>query len=311
MRIALAAALMLTAAPLLVPPRGGAGGKPRDDRVAEPGAGAARAGAVAAVATRGRRRGARYGGAAVPPPTPYQAAPPAVAGGDQSGLVAQLLDRVSRLEDQSRQMRGTIDELQNELSDRDRRLSRSRSAIWASRCSNQAPPAPGRRPLLRLRRGQRSARCRSTRDRPRCRCCRRSPAPQPTPAAPRTPELAIRAGYAALARGDYPTAESDAREVLARGSGPRTNDAQYLLARSLNAQRNWRAAAVAYDDAYNAARTGPHAQESLLGLANALVAMGDNSAACGAIARLRSQFPTPRADLRRAVTDASSRAGCR
>jgi TolA-binding protein len=133
----------------------------------------------------------------------------------------------------------------------------------------------------------------------------------PTPAAPRTPELAIRAGYAALARGDYPTAESDAREVLARGSGPRANDAQYLLARSLNAQRNWRAAAVAYDDAYNAARTGPHAQESLLGLANALVAMGDKSAACGAIARLRSQFPTPRADLRRAVSDASSRAGCR
>ncbi len=226
--------------------------------------------------------------------------------------MAQLLDRVSRLEDQSREMRGRIDELQNELQTQTADLKKQigdlgfrmqqpgAGGVAAPAPAPASPAATGALGTLPQYAGSAALPLLPP-----------VAGAAPTPAAPRTPELAIRAGYAALARGDYPTAESDAREVLARGTGPRTNDAQYLLARSLYAQRNWRAAAVAYDDAYNDARTGPHAQDSLVGLANALVAMGDKSAACGAIQRLRSQFQTPRADLQRAVVNASSRAGCR
>ncbi len=309
MRIALAAALMLTVAPLLASPAT-AQVESREMIALQNQVLELRAEVQSLQSQLATGGGARYGGAAIPPPTPYQTAPPAVAGGDQGGLVAQLLDRVSRLEDQSREMHGRIDELQNELRTDTADLKKQigdlgfqmqQSGAPGGGAAAAAPPATGGTlgtvpqyagsPALPLLPPVAGA--------------------APTPAAPRTPELAIRAGYAALARGDYPTAESDAREVLARGQGPRSNDAEYLLARSLYAQRNWRAAAVAYDDAYNNARTGAHAQDSLLGLANALVAIGDNSAACGALARLRSQFPTPRADLRRGVTDASSRAGCR
>ena len=119
-----------------------------------------------------------------------------------------------------------------------------------------------------------------------------------TPAAPagkRTAEVAMQDGSAALARRDYPAAETAAREVIAVPKSPRAYDAQFLLAQALNGKKDYQGAAVAYDDTYNRARTGAHAQDSLLGLANALTSIGEKRAACATLDKLRAEFPTQRA----------------
>jgi TolA-binding protein len=135
----------------------------------------------------------------------------------------------------------------------------------------------------------------------------------PAPAAPvrRTPELALQEGNAALARRDYAAAESAAREVLANPRSTRAIDAQFLLAEALAGKRDYSNAAVAYDDTYNRARVGAHAQDALLGLANSLTAIGEKRAACATLDKLKAEFPTPRQDLRDPITSARERASCR
>ena len=137
--------------------------------------------------------------------------------------------------------------------------------------------------------------------------------PQP-PGAPvrRTPELAMQEGNAALARRDYQVAEQSAREVLTSyRTSPRAYDAQFLLAQSLMGQRQYSQAAIAYDDTYNRSRRGGHAEDALLGLANSLIAINEKKAACDTLGKLRTEFPTPRADVRDAVGSAVQRGGCR
>jgi TolA-binding protein len=136
--------------------------------------------------------------------------------------------------------------------------------------------------------------------------------PPPAPSATkRTAEQILRDGNAALARRDYAAAEAAAKEVLANGKGPRATDAQFLLAQALAGRKDWSRAAIAFDDAYNRNRTGAHAQDSLLGLANALTAINEKRAACETLDKLRAEFPTPRADLREPIAQARRTAGCR
>ncbi|MCW3477941.1 tetratricopeptide repeat protein, partial [Limobrevibacterium gyesilva] len=127
----------------------------------------------------------------------------------------------------------------------------------------------------------------------------------------RTPELAMQEGNAALARRDYAAAENAAREVLAGPRTPRSTDAQFLLAQSLAGKKDFQGAAVAYDDAYNRSRTGTHAQDSLLGLANSLTGIGEKRAACATLDKLKAEFPTPKPDLKDPIASARQRAGCR
>ncbi len=101
-----------------------------------------------------------------------------------------------------------------------------------------------------------------------------------------------------------------AREVLAR-KGPRAADAQFLLSQAEMGQRNYQQAAPDFYDTYNRNRTGPHAADSLLGVANALIGLGDKPSACEALAKLRAEFPQPRADIREGEGSARQRAGCR
>jgi TolA-binding protein len=117
-------------------------------------------------------------------------------------------------------------------------------------------------------------------------------------------------GNAALARRDYTAAEAAAREVLAK-KGPRAADAQFLLAQSEMGQRNYQQAAPDYYDAYNRQKTGSRAPDALLGVANALVALGDKPSACDALAKLRAEFPSPRPEIRDAEGATRQRAGCR
>jgi len=247
--------------------------------------------------------GASY---AAPAPRPY-----ASSGGNPNDVTAQLLVRVDQLEDQVRQLRGKVDELQNQLqtqgSDLGKRiddLSFQMQNPQASGAAGQAPqavrptaplaptlsPQPGT--LGTLSGGNPTA---------------RPPAAVP----PRTPELAMQDGFAALARRDYVTAESMAHEVLANRTSPRAYDAQFLLAQAQFGQRQYSQAALSFDDTYNRAHRGAHAPDALLGLANSLTALNDRKSACEALARLHADFPTVRPDLREPVAAASQRAGCR
>ncbi len=211
-----------------------------------------------------------------------------------SGLDAQLLDRVQTLEDQVRRLRGQLDETSNalrvaqeqlakQIEDMNFRLSNGQAQARPPTGSLTPPTAPSAPP----------------------------PADAP-PSAPvrRTPELALQEGNAALARRDYTAAEAAAREVLAVRNTPRAGDANFLLAQSLIGQRNYQGAAVAYDDAYNRARTGSRAPDALLGLANALTGLNEKPAACATLDKLRREFPSVRGGVRETAATLRGRNGC-
>jgi TolA-binding protein len=270
----------------------------------------------------------------------YQPAPR--ISGNTSDLVTQLLTRVDNLEDQVRQLRGSVEELQNQAQQQSLDLNKKiddlkfqlgqgsgaaqpQGTAPLGAAPNQGlpgsgyqgspqpnypasnyppqgyPPSPQPGYLTVPQPGQTAS----------------APPPPPQaappparPNAPRTPEMAMQEGNAALARRDYAAAESAAREVLANRTSPRAYDAKLLLAQALEGEKQFPQAAVAFDDAYNWSRKGSHAQDSLVGLANALTAIKETKAACDTIGRLRSDFPQVRPDLRPAVAAAAQKAGC-
>lgn len=231
-------------------------------------------------------------------PTPVYR-PDRGGGGDTAGLTAQLLDRVSTLEDQVRSLRGQVDQLSNQQQRLGEDFTKQIGDLtFAMQNGMAAPASRGPQPTL-------------------------SPPPSvlgapsgggviapPTGPAPRTPEMAMQEGNAALARRDYPAAEAAAREVLAK-KGPRATDAQFLLAQSEMGQKNYQQAAPDFYDAYNRSRTGGRAPDALLGVANALIALGDRQSACDALQKLRAEFPQPRAEVRDGEAGARQRAACR
>lgn len=219
--------------------------------------------------------------------------------GSSSDLVAQLLSRVDALEEQVRQLRGRIDETQNQVQRQGLELGKriDDMAFQGGAGPAGGPPAapPPHSSLAPTAAAPGSG----------------SPAP---PAAPvrRTPELAMQDGNAALARRDYPAAEQAAREVLSGSrTSPRAYDAQFLLAQALMGQRQYSQAVIAYDDAYNRSPKGSRAPDALLGLANALTAINEKRSACDALTKLRVEFPSARADVRDGAAATAQRAGCR
>lgn len=222
---------------------------------------------------------------------PAYAPPPQQQGGGD--LLAQLLTRVDALEDQVRQLRGRIDETQNQLQRQNEDLGK-RIDDLAFQINPRAAPRSSAAPDYPSQ-GSGSA----------------PPPPRPPAASgPRTPEVALREGNAALARRDYTGAEAAAREVLANRTSPRAYDARLLLAQALAGQRQNAQAAIAFDDAYNSSRKGSHAQDALLGLASSLSAINEKKAACDTLTRLRTDFPQPRPDVAAGATSAAQKAGC-
>ncbi len=213
-----------------------------------------------------------------------------------SDMTAQLLDRVASLEDQMRTLNGRIDELDNASQRRNADLAKqigdlifrvdngsAPGGIRPAGSGSATPPAPGV-----------------------------PPAPPPAPApVKRTPALALQEGNAALARRDYTVADTAAREVLAAGkTQPAAYDAQFLLAQAAYGQRNFPQAAIAYNEAYDRSRQGSHAQDSLLGLASSLNALGEKRSACAALDTLRQQFPSARVDVVQRAALTRTQAGC-
>jgi TolA-binding protein len=128
---------------------------------------------------------------------------------------------------------------------------------------------------------------------------------------PRTPENAMREGQAALGRRDFAAAEQAAREVLSSRSGAQIVPAQMLLGDALSGRRDFGNAAIAYNEAFSRARTGPRAPEALVGLANAFNGLGSRREACDTLADLRTNFPNLSGPMAERAAQARQRAGCR
>jgi TolA-binding protein len=233
-------------------------------------------------------------GARAAPPPVYTGSGAAGGGGD---LAAQLLDRVSALEDQMRRLQGRVDEIDNARQRQYDDLSKQigdlkfamRSGGGGSGTLGSPPPDAPPPPDV------------STPTAPPA-------APPPPPR--RTAELVLQEANAALARRDYAAAETAAREAVALPKGPRTADAMFTLGQALSAQGKYAPAAVSYGDAYQRNPGGSHAQESLLGLAISLNALNDKVASCEALEKLRAAFPTPKPELRETIASARARASC-
>jgi TolA-binding protein len=279
-------------------------------------------------------RGGSYLGSGYSSPPPSQ--------GGSGDMVAQLLVRVQALEEQVRNLRGQIADLQNQVSHQGADLGK-RIDDLAFQVQNGQPggavipgpgaPQPGMPQTGALQTGAPQPGAPVTvgvpagpvPGGPTPLLPQPGVAPNPPPgaagpaaaatppAAPvrRTPELAIQEANAALARRDYPAAEAASREVLNNfRTSPRAYDAQFLLAEALVGERQYPSAAIAYDDTYNRNRKGVHAPEALFGLANALTAIGEKRAACDTLAKLHAEFPQIRPELRDNIAVIRQRAGC-
>jgi TolA-binding protein len=231
--------------------------------------------------------------------------PPAPADAGTNELIAQLLGRVQRLEDDVRTLRGRVDEIDNARQRQNDELTKQIGDLnfKLENGAGATPPADGKPPAGT---GQSPPQGNLAAETPG------TPVPPPPPPPPppkRTPELILQEGNAALQKKDYPAAEAAARTVLAAG-GPRAADAQLLLARAAYSQRHFADAAIAYDDAYKRNRTGTHAQDALLGLAASLTAIPQKLAACETLDKLAAEFPTIRADLKPSIATLRREAAC-
>ncbi|TCZ63679.1 YbgF trimerization domain-containing protein [Roseicella aquatilis] len=238
----------------------------------------------------------RRGGGAV------AAVPSSRGGAPQGELVGALLDRVSTLEDETRRLRGRLDqaEYQNRTlgqqleklqGDLDYRMQQLEGGGGGSRGAAAAPAPAPRAPE------------------PASRALPSVAAPSATVA--RTPEKALAEGQAALSRRDYAAAEAAAREVLAARGSPRALDARFLLAESEFGQRNWQDAAVAYGEAYRANQKGGRAAEALIGFGSSLANLGQKREACDAFGLVQSEHPGLRGALKDRLEAGRKQAGCR
>ncbi|MFT8808560.1 tetratricopeptide repeat protein [Gluconobacter sp.] len=220
---------------------------------------------------------------------PSATAAPAASG--DGNLTAQLLERVSALEEQNRQMRGELDQLSNSVRDNQASVSKQISDMQfaAQGGAGAAVAAPAK-------------------------ATAQTKAPAASPDAseqPKTALDALKVGNASLKSGNYTDAESNARfAIKSAHSVSGKMDAQFLLAQSLAGQKQYRQSAVAYYDAYTKAPKSLKAQDSLLGVAASMLALGDKGSACQALDKLKTEFPTPAPRVRTAETTFRSRAAC-
>ena len=235
------------------------------------------------------------GGGDETPPS-YPTAGSGGAGG--ASLTAQLLDRVSRLEDQVRTLRGRVDELSNEVQTQTAQLNKQigdmnfamQQGRGAAPPSAAAPQTPG----YAAARGAAPTYA--------------APVAAPPPTAiHHTPEMALRDANIALARHDYQTAADLAREAA---GGTHAAQAQYVLGEALTGQGNHGGAAAAFYTAYGKQPRGPLAGDALLHVGASLIATGDTNAACEALAQLRAGVPNARPGTLKAANVLRARAHC-
>lgn len=223
---------------------------------------------------------------------PSASAPSSGAAGND--LVSQLLQRVSTLENENREMRGELDQLSNQVQTQNATLTKQIGDMQFA-AQNGGGGAPAASP------GASDAASSGA-----------VPAPAAAPAEkPVTALELLKTGQAALKSRDYATAQGNAEQALklAKTSNGKM-ESQFLLAQSLAGQKQYRDSAVAYYDAYNRAPKSARAQEALLGVSASMLAMGDKNSACQALQKLDSEFPSPTPRVKAAVTSFKGRASC-
>ncbi|NVN42852.1 hypothetical protein HW537_02920 [Asaia siamensis] len=218
------------------------------------------------------------------------AAPSVPAG--SGDLVSQLLQRVSTLENENREMRGELDQLTNQVQTQNATLTKQIGDMQFAAQNGGGGSAPAAAPAA-------------------------SDAPASPPAAPAAADKPVTAlellktGQAALKSRDYATAQSDASQALKLAKTPNGKlESQFLLAQSLAGQKQYRDSAVAYFDAYNRAPKSPRAPEALLGVSASMLALGDKNSACQALQKLDAEFPSATPRVKAAVTTFKGRASC-
>jgi TolA-binding protein len=237
-------------------------------------------------------------------PVPDEGGAPSVGAGAPNDVAAQLVVRVSALEEQMRSLQGRVEELSNtEQRDHDD-LAKQIGDLAFKLGQGGAAPAPG------APQGGPSPDPGAPSGPPGMDLSTPAPPPPPPPVK-HTPEQALKQGSAALARRDYPAAEASAREVLALGSGPRAGDARFLLARALAGQHEYKDAGASYFAVYKASPKSPRGAEGLIGVANSLIGLNDNKDACQAVAKFNVEFPHADANLKQAAASARKRASCK
>lgn len=239
-----------------------------------------------------RRAGAGAAPSALP--APQQATPPRAAGAS-GDLVQGLLERVQRMEEEVRAVRGAaeqsefrerqlrerLEKLEGDLDFRLQQLETQRQGAAPAQPARPAAGAPA------------------------------AQAPAAAAAGPRPPQRAIAEGQAALGRRDFAAAEAAAREVIASREAAQQVNAQILLGDALMGRRQFSAAAVAYDDARKRSPNGTRAPEANVGLANAFIALNSNREACEVLNALRSARPDLAGAVAERAADARRRAQCR
>lgn len=226
--------------------------------------------------------GSALGFGTTPPPRPG-AQPP------QAELVGQLLDRVQRLEEELRQVRGRAEQSEN------------RERVLRERVEKLEGDIDFRLQALEGRQGG------AAQPRP----AQPAQPTQPAQPAARTPAQALQAGQAALGRRDFPAAEAAAREALASRDGGVQVNGSILLGDALLGRREFRDAFLAFDDARRRNPQGSRAPEAMVGMANALIGQNSNRDACGVLDALRSQNPGLAGPVAERASDARRRAQCR
>ena len=225
--------------------------------------------------------------------------------GAANPLLPNMLQQVQTLEDQVQSLRGRVDTLEHEVATQHDEIKQEignlkfqlnqgsagqggqGSGGTAPGGTSSAPPRPSGGTLGTLPKSSEAA------------------------AHPIHTEASVTAARRALAAHDYRTAEADSRAVIAhQGKGAGGGAAEFTLAEALTHQGNHQAAAIAYDDAYTANKSGPQAPYALLGLASSLTAIHQDQAACDTLDSLASRFSSPPASLATRLRLARSRAHC-
>ncbi len=246
----------------------------------------------------GSSGGSALGGSSAPAPVAQSSgAPP------DASVVTNLLTQVSQLQSQVQELRGKVDTLQNQMNTQNASMQKEIDDLKFQMANGSAAAAPGAASGAVTPQNAPQSLNAPASD---------APAPVTAPAAVAVaPKVALRNAQAALAKHNYAVAEQNARGILATAkNSPEGYQAQYILAQSLYGEGKSQDAAIAFDDAYNRAHTGPNAPGALLGLANSLTAIHQASAACDTLASLNSQFPDPPKGMAPAIAAASHRARC-
>jgi TolA-binding protein len=217
-------------------------------------------------------------------PQPY----PGQTGND---AVADLVVRVSALEETVRDQQGKIDDLTNQLQHLHDDLTKQIGDLEFKLGQGTTQPAPAQQPA------QPPAQT-------------KAPPPPPVNVPRRTAEMVLKEGNAALARRDFASAATAAREVLGTAHGPHLTDAQFLLARAEGGLGQYKESAADFYKAYQRSPKSPTGQVALLGVANALIAMNDTRDACQALAKLSAEYPGASAGVKAGAAAARKRAAC-